>query len=322
LKILVIRFSSIGDIVLTTPVVRVLAKQLPKAEIHYCTKKSFASIVQNNPYVNKVHILDGKLNDLISDLKKENFDYVIDLHNNLRSFIIKTRLGVESSSFKKENFLKWLLVKFKYKPSAISHVTERYLATTSKLGIVDDGEGLDYFIPEKDIVNIDTLPPIFQQGFLTYAIGGQHGTKQMPVHKMIEFCSQVTRPIILLGGKEDFDNAEKIIASCENKVLIYNACGKYNLNQSASLLQQARQVITHDTGLMHIASALRKNIISIWGNTVPALGFTPYKVPFTAIEANNVSCRPCSKLGYAKCPKGHFDCMEKIDVKDILLAIK
>ena len=141
MKILVIRFSSIGDIVLTTPVVRVLAKQLPKAEIHYCTKKSFASIVQNNPYVNKVHILDGKLSDLISDLKNENFDYVIDLHNNLRSFIIKTRLGVESSSFKKENFLKWLLVKFKYKPSAISHVTERYLATTNKLGVVDDGEG-------------------------------------------------------------------------------------------------------------------------------------------------------------------------------------
>ena len=126
MKILILRFSSIGDIVLTTPVVRCLKQQLPGAEIHYLTKSPFRSVLKNNPYIDKLHLLEKPLSKTIGSLKKENFDFVIDLHNNLRTRLIKLRLGVKSSSFNKMNFRKWLLVMkspFQYRGSFTTVVT-------------------------------------------------------------------------------------------------------------------------------------------------------------------------------------------------------
>ena len=112
-KFLILRFSSIGDIVLTTPVIRCLKQQYPDAEVHYATKKSYQSLLENNPYVDKVFVLEKSLNYLLKQLKSERYDYIIDLHNNLRTTILKLRLGVKSFSFDKLNFQKWILVKFK-----------------------------------------------------------------------------------------------------------------------------------------------------------------------------------------------------------------
>ncbi len=117
---------------------------------------------------------------------------------------------------------------------------------------------------------------------------------------------------MLLGGKEDSQAADEIEKVLGDKII--NACGKYNLNQSASLVQQAEYIITHDTGLMHIASALKKKVISIWGNTVPEFGMYPYLTEFKIIENKELSCRPCSKIGYNKCPKGHFKCMNDLNL--------
>jgi ADP-heptose:LPS heptosyltransferase len=160
------------------------------------------------------------------------------------------------------------------------------------------------------------LPENHQKGYIGFVIGAKHFTKQLPVEKIISICKKINKPIILLGGKEDAARAEMI----ENAVgkNIFNACGKYNLNQSASLIKQATKVITHDTGLMHIAAAFKKEIISVWGNTVPAFGFTPYLPDPNSrmVEVKNLSCRPCSKIGYDKCPKGHFKCMMEIDEKE------
>ena len=209
-KILILRFSSIGDIVLTTPVIRALKRQLPNVEIHYCTKQGFRSIIENNPYVDKAHFLGDSLNELIAELKKEKFDYVVDLHNNLRTRIIKTRLGQPSGTFDKLNFRKWLLVNLKYNAMPDVHIVERYLAAAKKLGISNDGEGLDYFIPEKDEVPISSLPETHQIGYYGMAIGAQHYTKRLPVEKLIELCENINGPIILLGGKEDYEAGELI----------------------------------------------------------------------------------------------------------------
>lgn len=316
MKILILRFSSIGDIVLTTPVLRCLKNQLPEAEIHYCTKINFKSIVENNPYLSKTFYYDKNLSETITALKNENYDLVIDLHNNLRTMIIKLRLGVESRSFKKLNFKKWLLVKWKINRMNNSHVVDRYMDTVAHLGIENDHQGLDYFIPSKDDVKLADFPTIFSQGYDAYAIGGQHYTKKLPLPKMIALCQQITQPLVLLGGKEDAANAQAIIAACGTQNIV-NACGQYNLNQSASIIRQASKVISHDTGLMHIAAAFKKEIISIWGNTVPALGFAPYQTPFTVIENNHLNCRPCSKIGFSACPKGHFKCMVDLDFSSI-----
>ena len=315
MKVLVIRFSSIGDIVLTTPVIRILKTQLDDAEVHYATKLQYKPIVENNPYLDKIHYLKDSLPELIKILRQEKFDYVIDLHHNLRTLVIKLVLRVPSKSFKKLNFKKWLLVNLKLNYLPAKHIVERYLDTCKKLNIKNDTLGLDYFLSDDDEVPMERLPSTHRLGFVAYAMGGQHATKKLPLDKMIDLCSKIARPIVLLGGVNEVEDAEKIKLYFENKAsrtVIFNACGKYSLNQSASIIKKSQLVFAHDTGLMHIAAAFKKEVISIWGNTVPGFGMTPYRTLFTVLENNQVNCRPCSKIGFNKCPKGHFKCMNDL----------
>ncbi|OIN57593.1 glycosyltransferase family 9 protein [Arsenicibacter rosenii] len=310
-KFLIIRFSSIGDIVLTTPVIRCLKQQVAGAEVHFCTKKANKVLIDDNPYIDKRFYLEGSLNELVRQLRQEKYDYIIDLHNNLRTSLIKLRLGVKSYSFDKLNWQKWLLVRWKINVMPTVHIVDRYMATVKPFGVTNDRKGLDYFIPYKDQIEPDWLPDTHRRGYIAYAIGGQHATKKLPVPRMIELCRKINYPIVLLGGKEDAEAGEQIEKALGNR-LIYNACGKYNLNQSADLLQRARVVFSHDTGLMHIAAALKKKVYSIWGNTTPLLGMYPYQTPFVILENNNLSCRPCSKIGYKECPLKHFRCMNDL----------
>lgn len=308
-KFLILRFSSIGDIILTTPVVRCLKLQYPEAEVHFATKKQFKVLVENNPYIDKYFLLDGPLNTFVEALKEENYNYVIDLHNNLRTSVIKYRLGKPSFSYNKLNYEKWLLVNLKINRMPDVHIVDRNLKTVESLGVINDNKGLDYFIPPQHEVDLtDAIGDT--PTFVAYAIGGQHFTKKLPIGRMIDLCSKINKKIVLLGGKEDEPNGDVIANALGDK--IFNACGKYNLNQSASILKKAEYVISHDTGLMHIASALKKRIVSVWGNTVPEFGMYPYQTQFSIIENKGLPCRPCSKIGYSKCPKGHFKCMNDL----------
>ncbi|MHA6249693.1 glycosyltransferase family 9 protein [Pontibacter sp. CAU 1760] len=325
-KILILRFSSIGDIVLTTPVVRCIKRQVPGAEVHYCTKKGFRGILEPNPHIDKVHALDGTLRELVQQLKAENFDYVVDLHNNLRTRVIKARLGKPNRSFNKLNYQKWLMVNFKINRLPDEHVVQRYLAAAAALGVEDDGQGLDYFIPAQEEVALQTLPEPFQRGYVAFAIGAQHYTKRLPTERIIELCERLHQPVILLGGKEDATTGDEIAAHFKNRATdneqqstVLNACGKYSLSGSASLVRQATQVVSHDTGLMHIAAAFRKDIISVWGNTIPEFGMYPFRTKYKVLEVQGLSCRPCSKIGYSKCPKGHFRCMRAISFDDLII---
>jgi len=309
-KILIIRFSSIGDIVLTTPVIRCLKKQL-NAEVHYLTKSSFKGILNNNPYVDKVHTIEKEISsELITELKNENFDFIADLHHNLRTLRLKKALNISSKSFPKYNIQKWLLVNLKIDRMPKMHIVDRYMETVSSLGVVNDAKGLDYFIPETSKVDLSRLPEIQSNGYVGIVIGGQHATKMMPILKLIELCDSLSEPIVLLGGPEDKLRGEEIVNAVG--VRVFNGCGQFKLDESASLVQQANWVITHDTGLMHIAAAFKKRIVSVWGNTVPELGMYPYLPDPSSkiVQIKGLSCRPCSKIGYSKCPKTHFKCME------------
>ena len=312
MKILIIRFSSIGDIVLTTPVIRILKTQIPNSEIHYCTKLSYHSVLIANPYITKFYFLKESISDLAKELKAENYDLVVDLHKNLRTFILKSKLNVPSFSFDKLNFSKWLIVNLKINKLPEKHIVDRYIDTIEHLGVKYDQQGLDYFIPEKDEIDRTSLPLRFQNEYYVYALGGQHETKKLPLSKMKELVLKIEKPLLLLGGKEDFENgAELEKAGKESGKEILNFCDKVNLNQSASYLKQASKVFTHDTGLMHIAAAFKKEIVSIWGNTIPEFGMYPFETPFIKWEVKNLPCRPCSKIGYKKCPQGHFKCMNE-----------
>lgn len=298
--------------------IRCTKQQRPDIEIHYLTKKSFKGILEHNPYITKIHLIEKEVKEVIEDLKKENFDLVVDLHYNIRSLQIKMALGKPSAAFKKLNFKKWLLVNFKINKMPATHIVDRYMQTVESLGIKNDTKGLDYFISPENEVNISSLPSSHQNGYIGFVIGAKHFTKQLPTEKIISICKKIDQPIVLLGGKEDAERAELIKNALG--ATIYNACGKYNLNQSASLIKQATKIISHDTGLMHIAAAFKKEIISVWGNTIPAFGFTPYLPDARSkiVEVKNLSCRPCSKIGYDKCPKGHFKCMMLIDETEFI----
>jgi len=313
MKILILRFSSIGDIVLTTPVLRCLKMQLPGAELHYCTKRAFADLIEPNPYIDARHYLDGSLNDLIRQLRAERYDLIIDLHNNLRTRIIKTRLGVRARTVDKLNWQKWLYVRWKIDRLPNRHIVDRYMDTVLSLGVLNDGQGLDHFIPTTDRVAAHELPPAHQTGYVAYAIGGQHATKRLPVTRIIDLCRQLDQPVVLLGDATDRATGEQVLRALGSE-RIYNACGLYRLNQSASLVQRAHVVISHDTGLMHVAAALRKQIYVIWGNTTPRFGMYPYQTPFTSLEKIGLSCRPCSKIGSDRCPLGHFRCMNEVEL--------
>lgn len=325
-KFLIIRFSSIGDIVLTTPIVRCLKTQLKNVELHYLTKKSFIPVLEGSPYITKIHSIKENVGEVINDLKKENFDFIFDLHHNLRSLQVKRKLKVPSESFNKLNIEKWLMVRFKINKLPAIHIVDRYLETLSRFGIENDGKGLDYFISAKDEVNISSLPETHQNGYTGFVIGAAHATKQLPTEKIISICKKLKRPVVLLGGKEDEAKGKQIQDAVGQ--LVYNACNKFSINQSASLVKQAQQIITHDTGLMHIAAALQKPIVSVWGNTIPEFGMYPYYGVMnnpnreSRVEVKNLSCRPCSKIGYNKCPKKHFKCMNEIDEDRIISPIK
>ena len=358
MKFLIIRFSSIGDIVLTTPVVRCLKKQVATAEVHYLTKSSFQPILAANPYIDKVHYLQDDLTGMIAALQKEDFDYVIDLHHNLRTLKVKRGLGKQSFSFNKLNIEKWWYTNFKRDRMPDVHIVDRYLDTVSSFGVKNDGAGLDYFIPPADQLKPNDIPTSHQAGYVGLVIGAALATKKLPLHKLKEICVQARHPLILLGGPEDVDVATELAAI--DPIKIYNACGKFNLNESADLVRGAKRIVTHDTGLMHIAAAFKRPILSVWGNTTPEFGMYPYygenylynyrqgaggsggaggtdkdeavgkhgrpgvagkTLPYEMLEVKGLSCRPCSKIGYKKCPKGHFKCMELQPVERIVQVI-
>ncbi|MCS6820426.1 MAG: glycosyltransferase family 9 protein [Microscillaceae bacterium] len=321
MKILVIRFSSIGDVIWVTPALRCLKTQKPNIELHFCTKKAYRDLFSHNPHIDKLHLLDKDLNKLITQLKAEKFDLIIDLHKNLRTFYLKLRLGVKSYSYQKLSFEKWLYVHFRINRLPNCHTADRYLATLQPLGVVPDGKGLELYIPPEQEVPLNYYPKTHQNGFVAVVIGASYFTKKLPLNKLIELCQAIPLPIVLVGGKEDALVASQIVAYFEqnntSKPMIFDTCGKLSIIQSASVVKRALWVVGHDTGLMHIAACFQKKIYTIWGSTTPNMGLYPYKTDFEVIENNEISCRPCSHLGRKKCPKGHFKCMQDLNFETI-----
>lgn len=326
MKILVLRFSSIGDIVLTSPVVRCIKKAIPHAEIHYATKASYAPILEHNPYIDRLHLLHpNHFTIWLQDLKSLQFDFVVDLHHNLRTARIKWALKAPSDSFPKLNIQKWLSVRFgstRFLPQ--NHIVHRYFKAVQKLQVTYDGAGLDFF------EGPNTAPPpgvskLKPGAYICIAIGAQHQTKIMPIHKWIELLQRVAKPIVVLGGPQDVSRAEQICNALPQKEL-YNLCNQSSLLQSALCIKNAAMLLTHDTGLMHIAAAYNIPIYSFWGSTVPEFGMTPFFPDHSpaanlssVFEVRGLACRPCSKIGFQQCPKKHFQCMNNHDFQSIQL---
>jgi ADP-heptose:LPS heptosyltransferase len=325
MRLLFIRFSSIGDIVFTTPAIRCAKQQIPGVELHFLTKTSMKAVTEANPYIDQFHYFDKDLNVTIKDLKAFQFDYIIDLHKNLRTYKIQKALGVPSLSYQKLSLQKLLLTKLHLNYMPARHIVDRSLDALSALGVVNDGKGLDYFIPKDAILPSNALPAAFQSGYIALVIGASYASKKLPIASLQALCHKIPYPIVLIGGKDD--QAEGAAIEAINPIKIFNACGKFNLHESALLVKQSRTVISHDTGFLYIACAFHKKTVAIWGATSPALQVEPYYPTAPTIFNNNewyynaivpnLPCQPCSNYGTKQCPQGHFACMKKQDLQSI-----
>lgn len=313
LKILIVRFSAMGDIVLTSPVVRLLNVQL-NAEIHFLTKDIFTDLWSDNPYVFKIWTISKALKEVASELKKEKFDAVIDLHSNLRILSLRFYLwGVPFYHCNKGSLLRWFYVKTGFKPALPKHIVTRYLETLRSFPVSYDGKGLDFFVPVNESM-------AQQEPYIVMVLGAAHFTKRVPFEKWQQIIASFhSFSIVLIGGKDEVNLGKALEESFVHGVI--NRCGETAISTSAYLIKKAKLVITGDTGMMHIASALRKPVISIWGGTIPEFGWLPFYPEGMnrnrTIQVDNLSCRPCSRFGRSECPKKHFRCMNEISASSV-----
>ena len=322
-KILVIRFSSIGDIVLTSPVYRILQEQLPHgAEVHLLTQKRFSFVQEANPFVNKIWAVEKSGMEVFKELKEENFDYIIDLQNSLRSRSIRNKLGVLSFQVNKQNIRKWIQINLGLWKGPIGHIVDRYLDTLETFKISNDGKGLEYFIPSTTKSIGDLLPPDFMETkYTVIAAGGAHEGKRWSEENWIDLSEKFHEErIIWIGGKEDS-------IQLNHSPLHLDLIGKCTVHESARIIEHSKAVICGDTGMMHIAAAFKKDIIALWGCTTPDLGMGVYRPRPNAedhmhsvyLQAKRKG-RPCSKLGN-HCKYGmHNKCIDVIHANHVLEA--
>lgn len=337
-RILVIRFSSLGDVILTAPFLKVLRRKFPEAQIDFCTKAEYAEILKFNPNISNIIETDNeldfsKLKILRKSLKENRYDLVIDLHNNLRTFYLKIFLRLHSKVivFRKYSFGKFLLVKFKinllkdHPPiyvryintlKKITELNENDLKTLPEIFTGDNAKGkLTAILKENDITDTSNI--------ICIVPGSKHFTKTYPPEyfaELIRLMHNDNLKFILVGTGADKQLIDEIISKSQGNVLDFN--DKLNLHELAELMKISRLVISGDTGPMHIAEALNAPLIVIMGSSVREFGFYPSSEKSVVIENAGLSCRPCSHIGKEKCPKGHFKCMLEIKPEAVYNKIK
>lgn len=325
-KVLIIRLSSLGDILLTYPLIKILKEKENNPIIHFLVKEKFAQAIESNPYVDKVIMLDEENHKEVKlFIKIEHYDITIDLQNNFRShnlyqFNLKSRIY----RFKKPTLKKFLLVNFKVNllkenPSIALH----YIRT-----IYPDYETKNlplYFeIPEeKEKQSLEKLPEHFKSGILIGVCpGSKHYTKRYPEDLWKELLKKLIERnyfIAILGGKED----KEICKSLEiDENSIANFQNENDLFETAALMKKCSIIISNDSGLMHLSSLLKIPTIAIFGSTVREFGFAPLFEKSVIVENNNLSCRPCSHIGKSNCPKKHFKCMREISPDLIIQKVE
>lgn len=319
-KVLIVRFSSIGDIVLTSPIVRCIKSQL-KCEVHFLTKTRFRSVVEHSPQIDKLYTIDKEITEILPALKGEGYDLIVDLHKNLRTKRLILSLGIKSIDFDKINFKKWLRVHTRVNVLPKKHLVDRYFDGVAPLGVTNDGKGLRYHhgLTESEVA---TLIPTDR--YMTIVLGATYYTKRIPKDKIELLIKNTQLKVVLLGGNDVKTLAEELAITHPNVV---NQAGKCSLNESAALVQNSVYCATGDTGLMHVAAAYKVPTMVFWGSTAYELGMYPYygashPTPCVHLINQNISCSPCSKIGKKTCPKKHFKCMLDITEGMIVRGIE
>lgn len=337
-KTLVIRFSSIGDIVLSTPLLRVLRASMPGGQIDYVTKKEYAELVRSNQNLNVTYAFDAStgfegLKELKRTLKRERYDLVVDIHNSLRSRYLRSMTGVKRivtiDKPYRERFLLVTLKKNVFKE--LKSVADRYIDAVRDFGVVNDGKGLELHIPDEIQFGVSGKVAAKRLNRFSKVIGlcpsARHATKRWLPERFVEVGKKYIREkdaaVMIFGGPEDVtycgDIARALKAHAEGERVI-DWTGQLSLLETAAAMEFCDVIITNDTGLMHIAVAKGRKVVAIFGSTVKEFGFFPLSEESVVVERQGLACRPCSHVGRSECPEEHFRCMMDIGSEEVYRA--
>ena len=321
-RFLIIRLSSIGDIVLTTPLIRCLKQHYPNSQIDFVVKAKYAELLQHHPALHDIYRFPdhgglSALWDARAWVKAREYACILDLHKNIRSLLLTRALGGTTVlRFKKFGYRRFLLVKFGINLyRRIVPVYQRYLEAAADLGVEDDGRGTELFVPRSVVEGLLSrlqLYGIETKKIVAFAPGAGYFTKRWPVDYFVILARQAIEagytPVIL-GDRQDVPVARAI---CEQAPGAVHFAGKLSLLESAALLQLASLLICNDTGQMHMAEAVGTPVVALFGSTVEEFGFFPVLENSVVVENRDISCRPCSHVGRNTCPEGHFLCMRSL----------
>lgn len=332
-NVLVIRLSSIGDIILSTPFLRVLKDRHPHCRVHFAVRKEYASLLNDHPHIDRLISIDTSLGrralrNLNMKLLQERYDAVFDLHNNFRSRVLRNGLSRRIHLINKRTLRRSLLVHLHWNTfRTIIPVAERYIETAHEYGVRPDNDGPELFPSEDDEGNARLkmraagwMPDTSTIGLCP---GAKHVTKRWPEDHVIELAQQLLKlghHLIIFGSDEDTATGDRIRAI--DPVRIHNCSGRLGLMETAAAMRFCRLLITNDSGLMHMATAVSRPVVAIFGSTVREFGFFPYHGRSAVVETEGLSCRPCTHLGRASCPKRHLICLHDIDVEHVLEAMR
>ena len=306
-KILIIRLSSIGDILLTTPLIRSIKKQNPVAQIDFLVKEDFFLIVKNNPHLTEIYNYPKdtiEKQKLISILKSNKYDIIIDLQNNLRSSEVTRQLRTKTFKFKKKTLKKFLLVKFKINFLKNSPLISIRYAKSANVEL--DDEGLELYTDE-----IADSRLTLNAKYIGLCPGAKHFTKRWPKEYFVELGNMLESSgykVVLFGGPGEIGLSNELAEQLTDPINLSNE----NILRTAANMKMCRVIYTNDSGTMHLASAMKIPVVAFFGSTVKEFGFFPYKVQNIVLEVNDLSCRPCSHIGRKSCPLTHFKCMRNI----------
>jgi lipopolysaccharide heptosyltransferase II len=331
-KILIIRLSSIGDIILTTPLLRSVRNTYPDARITYVTKKQFTSLLADSPYIHELIAFDKAdgfrgLRGIKRQLKKQHFDVYLDIHKNWRSRYLRIGLGVKlAGTYPKYIIRRTLLVRLKLNLYRhIQPVYLRYFQAARKLGVQYDGKGTEIQVSQAATATVRDLLTARGYGFdrplVIICPGATYFNKRWKSDGFVETARHLIREksafVVVHGGREDAALCHEIAEGINSGAV--NMAGTLGLSESAALLGLSSLVIANDSGLLHLAQSQKRPVIGIYGSTTRELGFFPLEGNSVAVEAP-VPCRPCTPKGLNYCPKTHFHCMNHITADRVIAA--
>lgn len=328
-SILLVRFSAIGDILLMTPLLRALRQRHPDARISVVTKATFAPLLAHNPRITEV--IGWKepesLVGLGRELKRSGFSHRLDLHQSLRSRALRLRVGGKWTTYPKHRAARALLIHTRrdtYRDRR--HVAERYFDAARGLDVVPDSGSLEMFLSRPVLALAEEFLSArgigATQQLIALAPGAAHFTKRWPEHHWTALARRLVEhgnDLVVVGGPDDGELGARVAAAAGERAV--NAAGAFDLPGSAALLKRARALVSGDTGVMHMATAVGTPVLALFGPTIEAFGFYPYHAK-AMVLARDLSCRPCSAHGSAACPRTHHRCMQDTTPEDVLEALR